>query len=186
MAYPTTHDHARTHRTWSTLATAILMIALLDFVLHLIRAVIAGRIFDAILDGHFAPNSAQLYLVLFCLISGVVGMATAIVSMDHARVWNEISRRSAWSVNMISFLLTILAAAVAIKFYTYSDAPAHDRKTETIGALSLVQIVTLFIHLMLLRILKRHQVVLVDVARPVDPTIPAGRPATGTTTAQYA
>jgi len=180
--YPTTHDGARTHRTWSALASAIMAIAFLDFALHLIRAIIAGRILDSIIDGHFVPSIAQSYLVLLCLISGVVGVATAIVSMDHSRVWNEVSRRSSWAVNMIPWLLTILASGLAIKFWTLDDAPYHDRLTDAIGALSLVQMVSMFIHLIMLRALKRHQVVLVDVARPVGTTTAAPVATSGTTT----
>ncbi|KAJ6724769.1 AWPM-19-LIKE FAMILY PROTEIN [Salix viminalis] len=67
------------------------------------------------LPAHFSPiffpmgNAATGFFVTFSLIAGVVGVASAIVGLNHTRFWNSDGIPSAASTAAIAWTLTLLA-----------------------------------------------------------------------------
>lgn len=74
---------------------------------------IAGAGLD--LPAHFSPiyfpmgNAATGFFVMFALIAGVVGAASAIAGINHIRNWNADSLPSALTAAAIAWSLTLLA-----------------------------------------------------------------------------
>ncbi|XP_058092303.1 membrane protein PM19L [Magnolia sinica] len=73
------------------------------------------------LPAHFSPiffpmgNAATGFFILFALIAGVVGAASAISGLNHYRSWNTNSLPSAASSAIIAWTLTLLAMGLACK-----------------------------------------------------------------------
>ncbi|KAB1208584.1 hypothetical protein CJ030_MR7G001007 [Morella rubra] len=80
---------------------------------------IIGPGFD--LPAHFSPiyfpmgNAATGFFVMFALIAGVVGAASAISGLNHLRSWTAESLPSAATVAAIAWTLTALAMGFACK-----------------------------------------------------------------------
>ncbi|CAK9139307.1 unnamed protein product [Ilex paraguariensis] len=80
---------------------------------------IIGPGFD--LPAHFSPiyfpmgNAATGFFVMFALLAGVVGVASAISGANHIRSWNVDSLPSAASAATIAWTLTLLAMGFACK-----------------------------------------------------------------------
>ncbi|KAK9267697.1 hypothetical protein L1049_010129 [Liquidambar formosana] len=80
---------------------------------------IIGPGFD--LPAHFSPiyfpmgNAATGFFVMFALIAGVVGAASAISGANHVRSWNPNSMPAAASAATIAWTLTLLAMGFACK-----------------------------------------------------------------------
>lgn len=76
---------------------------------------------DFYLPAHFSPiyfpmgNAATGFFVLFALIAGVVGAASAIVGLNHVRSWHLDSMPAAVSAATIAWSLTLLAMGFAWK-----------------------------------------------------------------------
>ncbi|XP_044461243.1 membrane protein PM19L [Mangifera indica] len=87
------------------------------------RAIEHGFIIGAGLDlpAHFSPiyfpmgNAATGFFVMFALIAGVVGAASAIAGINHIRNWNADSLPSALIAAAIAWSLTLLAMGFACK-----------------------------------------------------------------------
>lgn len=64
---------------------------------------------------HYSPiyfpmgNGATGFFVIFALIAGVVGAASAIAGVNHIRSWNSDSLPAAASAAVIAWTLTLLA-----------------------------------------------------------------------------
>ncbi|KAG8365587.1 hypothetical protein BUALT_Bualt18G0120900 [Buddleja alternifolia] len=73
------------------------------------------------LPAHFSPiyfpmgNAATGFFVLFALIAGVVGVASAISGLNHIRRWDLDSLPAAASAATIAWTLTLLAMGFACK-----------------------------------------------------------------------
>ncbi|KAL3851443.1 hypothetical protein ACJIZ3_013325 [Penstemon smallii] len=80
---------------------------------------VIGPGFD--LPAHFSPiyfpmgNAATGFFVLFSLIAGVVGVASAISGLNHLRFWDRESLPAAASAATIAWSLTLLAMGFAWK-----------------------------------------------------------------------
>ncbi|KAL3520095.1 hypothetical protein ACH5RR_018244 [Cinchona calisaya] len=80
---------------------------------------IIGPGFD--LPAHFSPvyfpmgNAATGFFVVFAMIAGVVGVASAITGLNHLRIWNIDSLPVAASAATIAWSLTLLAMGFACK-----------------------------------------------------------------------
>ena len=67
------------------------------------------------LPAHFPPvffpigNWATGFFVVFALIAGVVGAASAIAGVNHLRLWNYDSMHPAASSAIVAWALTLLA-----------------------------------------------------------------------------
>ncbi|XP_010273381.1 PREDICTED: uncharacterized protein LOC104608952 [Nelumbo nucifera] len=112
------------------LATGLL---LLNFCMCVIVASIGGWAINRAIDhgfvigpslelpAHFSPiyfpmgNAATGFFVLFAVIAGVVGGASAIAGLNHIRSWNVNSLPSAASVAIIAWTLILLAMGLACK-----------------------------------------------------------------------
>ncbi|KAJ6949621.1 hypothetical protein NC651_003568 [Populus alba x Populus x berolinensis] len=95
---------------------------------------IIGPGFD--LPAHFSPiyfpmgNAATGFFVMFALIAGVVGVASAIVGLNHIRTWTGDSLPSAASAAAVSWTLTLLATGFACKEIDLSIRNARLRTME--------------------------------------------------------
>nr|XP_016448765.1 PREDICTED: uncharacterized protein LOC107773851 [Nicotiana tabacum] len=73
------------------------------------------------LPAHFSPiyfpmgNAATGFFVVFALISGVVGVASALSGFNHIRYWNIDSLQAAASAAIIAWGFTLLATGFAWK-----------------------------------------------------------------------
>ncbi|XP_041027563.1 membrane protein PM19L-like [Juglans microcarpa x Juglans regia] len=80
---------------------------------------IIGPGFD--LPAHFSPiyfpmgNAATGFFVMFALLAGVVGAASALSGLNHLRTWNAQSLPSAATAALIAWTLTVLAMGFACK-----------------------------------------------------------------------
>ncbi|GMY37835.1 membrane protein PM19L-like [Fagus crenata] len=80
---------------------------------------IIGPGFD--LPAHFSPiyfpmgNAATGFFVTYAMIAGVVGVASAIVGLNHLRAWHSDSLPSAAAAAAIAWTLTVLAMGFACK-----------------------------------------------------------------------
>ncbi|KAK6133564.1 hypothetical protein DH2020_032693 [Rehmannia glutinosa] len=87
------------------------------------RAIDHGFIIGPGLDlpAHFSPiyfpmgNAATGFFVMFALIAGVVGVASAISGLNHIRYWDVDSLSAAASAASIAWTLTLLAMGFACK-----------------------------------------------------------------------
>ncbi|XP_011045325.1 PREDICTED: uncharacterized protein LOC105140263 [Populus euphratica] len=88
------------------------------------------------LPAHFSPiffpmgNAATGFFVTFSLIAGVVGVASAIVGLNHIRSWHRDSMPSAASAAAIAWALTLLAMGFASKEIELSIRNARLRTME--------------------------------------------------------
>ncbi|KAJ6965842.1 membrane protein PM19L-like [Populus alba x Populus x berolinensis] len=95
---------------------------------------IIGPGFD--LPAHFSPiyfpmgNAATGFFVMFALIAGVVGVASAIAGLNHIRTWTGDSLPSAASAAAVSWTLTLLATGFACKEIELSIRNARLRTME--------------------------------------------------------
>ena len=70
---------------------------------------------DFYLPAHFSPiyfpmgNAATGFFVVFSLIAGVVGVASAMAGVNHVRSWHLDSMPAAVSAAIIAWSLTLLA-----------------------------------------------------------------------------
>ncbi|KAJ6416888.1 hypothetical protein OIU84_002720 [Salix udensis] len=88
------------------------------------------------LPAHFSPiffpmgNAATGFFVTFSLIAGVVGVASAIVGLNHTRFWSSDGIPSAASTAVIAWTLTLLAMGFASKEIELSIRNARLRTME--------------------------------------------------------
>ncbi|KAF9672564.1 hypothetical protein SADUNF_Sadunf11G0055300 [Salix dunnii] len=88
------------------------------------------------LPAHFSPiyfpmgNAATGFFVTFSLIAGAVGVASAIVGLNHTRSWSSDSIPSAASTAAIAWTLTLLAMGFASKEIELSIRNARLRTME--------------------------------------------------------
>jgi hypothetical protein len=103
------------------------LLLLLNLCMYFIPAVIGGWAVNVAIDhgfiigpelllpAHFHPiffhigNFATGFFVVFSLIAGVVGIASAIVSFTHLRFWNYHSLQPAAAMGLLAWALTVLA-----------------------------------------------------------------------------
>ncbi|MQM04034.1 hypothetical protein Taro_036822 [Colocasia esculenta] len=103
------------------------LLLVLNFCMYVIVAAIGGWALDVAIDlgfiigpelrlpAHFSPvsfpigNAATGFFVIFALIAGVVGAASAIAGVNHLRSWNRDTMPAAMSSGVIAWALTLLA-----------------------------------------------------------------------------
>lgn len=113
--------------------SAASLLLVLNFCMYVIVLVIAAWAMNKAIDhgfiigagfnlpAHFSPiyfpigNAATGFFVLFSLIAGVVGVASAICSLYHIRYWYYDSLPSAAAAATIAWTLTLLAMGFAWK-----------------------------------------------------------------------
>lgn len=104
-----------------------LLLLLLNLCMYVILAIIGGWALNVAIDrgfiigpelrlpAHFHPiffpigNFATGFFVLFSLIAGVVGIASAMVGFNHLRFWNYESQQPAAALGIVAWALTVLA-----------------------------------------------------------------------------
>ncbi|KAH7568638.1 hypothetical protein ACOSP7_011664 [Xanthoceras sorbifolium] len=88
------------------------------------------------LPAHFSPiyfpmgNAATGFFVMFALIAGVVGAASAIAGLNHIRNWTADSLPAAASAASIAWTLTLLAFGFACKEIDLSNRNVRLRTME--------------------------------------------------------
>jgi len=108
-----------------------LLLLLLNLCLYTILAIIGGWALNLSIErgfvigpelrlpAHFHPiffpigNFATGFFVLFSLIAGVVGIASAMVGFNHLRFWNYHSLQPAVALGLLAWALTVLAMGLA-------------------------------------------------------------------------
>ncbi|XP_050232348.1 membrane protein PM19L [Mercurialis annua] len=91
---------------------------------------------DFSLPAHFSPiyfpmgNAATGFFVMFALIAGVVGAASALAGLNHIRSWTADSLPAAASVAAIAWSLTLLAMGFGCKEIELHNRNARLRTME--------------------------------------------------------
>ncbi|XP_010926217.1 membrane protein PM19L-like [Elaeis guineensis] len=109
------------------------LLVFLNFCMYVIVAAIGGWAINIAIDrgfiigpelglpAHFPPiffpigNAATGFFVMFALIAGVVGAASAIAGSNHIRFWTYDSLQPAASSGIIAWALTLIAMGLACK-----------------------------------------------------------------------
>ncbi|THU45713.1 hypothetical protein C4D60_Mb02t20890 [Musa balbisiana] len=104
------------------------------------------------LPAHFPPvyfpigNFATGFFVVFALIAGTVGAASAIAGFNHIRFWNYDSMQPAASSAVTAWLLTLLAMGLACKEIVLDGRNARLRTMEAfLIILSVTQLVYILV-----------------------------------------
>jgi len=89
----------------------------LNFILYLISAAIAGSLLNKAFDhgSYTFGNTATEIFLTFVLIASVVGLASVLAGAHHLLAWNSSSLAAAAAAATIAWLLTLLAMGVACK-----------------------------------------------------------------------
>ncbi|KAK6123934.1 hypothetical protein DH2020_042143 [Rehmannia glutinosa] len=109
---------------------------------------IIGAGFD--LPPHFSPiyfpmgNAATGFFVVYALIAGVVGIASAISGLNHFRYWDVDSLPAAASVATIAWTLTLLAMGFAWKEI---DLHIRNARLRTMEAFIIILSVTQLVYI---------------------------------------
>jgi len=83
------------------------------------------------LPAHFSPiyfpigNAATGFFVIFAVIAGVVGVASALAGFHHVRAWSAESLPAAASAGFVAWTLTLLAMGYVFT-YTARESVAAD------------------------------------------------------------
>ncbi|XP_010916116.1 membrane protein PM19L-like [Elaeis guineensis] len=91
---------------------------------------------ELVLPAHFAPiffpigNAATGFFVMFALIAGVVGAASALAGLNHIRFWNYDSLQPAASSGIIAWALTLIPMGLACKEINLGGRNARLRTME--------------------------------------------------------
>ncbi|XP_078174961.1 membrane protein PM19L-like [Carex rostrata] len=141
---------------------AISVLLLLNFFMYLILALIGGWAINKAIDhgfiigqelqlpAHFKPiffpigNFATGFFVVFAVIAGVVGAASAISGFNHMRFWNYDSLQPAATTGLIAWFLTLLAMGLACKEI---NLEGRNAKLRTMEAFTIILSVTQFLYI---------------------------------------
>jgi len=85
------------------------------------------------LPAHFSPiyfpigNAATGFFVIFAVIAGVVGAASALAGFHHVRAWSAESLPAAASAGFIAWMLTLLAMGYVLIYLLHANRSILDR-----------------------------------------------------------
>ncbi|CAO2181573.1 unnamed protein product [Urochloa humidicola] len=140
-----------------------LLLLLLNLCLYTILAIIGGWALNVSVErgfiigpelrlpAHFHPiffpigNFATGFFVLFSLIAGVVGIASAMVGFAHLRFWSYHSLQPAAALGLVAWALTVLAMGLACREISFDRRNA---KLGTMEAFTIVLTVTQFFYVL--------------------------------------
>ncbi|KAL6850269.1 hypothetical protein ACP4OV_020896 [Aristida adscensionis] len=140
-----------------------LLLLLLNLCMYIILAVIGGWAVNVGIDrgfiigpglrlpAHFHPiffpigNFATGFFVVFSLIAGVVGIASAIAGFTHIHFWNYHSLQPAAAFGLLAWALTLLAMGLACQEISLDRRNA---KLGTMEAFTIVLTVTQFFYVL--------------------------------------
>ncbi|CAO2175273.1 unnamed protein product [Urochloa humidicola] len=140
-----------------------LLLLLLNLCLYTILAIIGGWALNVSVErgfiigpelrlpAHFHPiffpigNFATGFFVLFSLIAGVVGIASAMVGFAHLRFWSYHSLQPAAALGLVAWALTVLAMGLACQEISFDRRNA---KLGTMEAFTIVLTVTQFFYVL--------------------------------------
>ncbi|XP_010924094.1 membrane protein PM19L [Elaeis guineensis] len=141
------------------------LLLVLNFCMYAIVATISGWALDVAIHrgftigpgfevpAHFSPiffpigNGATGFMVIFALVAGVVGAATAIAGVDHIRSWNYDSLPSAVSSGIAAWALTLLAMGLACKEI---ELEGRNARLRTIEAFLIILSATQLIYILVI------------------------------------
>ncbi|XP_073038857.1 membrane protein PM19L-like [Primulina huaijiensis] len=91
-----------------------------NFVVYLIVVGLAGWSLDKYIDGeqnhpHLGGNPSTIFLLIFALIAGTMGICSVFQGYMQARVWNSVGLASAATSAIISLGITALAFGLVCK-----------------------------------------------------------------------
>jgi len=87
----------------------------INFILYLIAACLAGWALNRQLDGRGVGNSVTSTFLPIALIASMVGLASVFAGTHHIRIWRGDSLAAAAATSLIAWLLTLLAMGLAAK-----------------------------------------------------------------------
>jgi hypothetical protein len=134
-----------------------LLLLLLNLCLYAILAILGGWALDVSIErgfvigpelrlpAHFHPiffpigNFATGFFVLFSLVAGVVGAASAMVGFNHLRCWSYHSLQPAAAFGLVAWALTVLAMGLACQEISL------DRRNAKLVCMSIIY-VYIYIH----------------------------------------
>ncbi|CAK9251484.1 unnamed protein product [Sphagnum jensenii] len=90
-------------------------LAVINFILYLIAAALAGWALNKYIDGSGVGNAATQWFLPIALIASVVGLASILAGTHHLRVYRTDSLSAAHAAALIAWLLTLLAMGLAAK-----------------------------------------------------------------------
>lgn len=140
-----------------------LLLLLLNLCMYVILAIIGGWALNVAIDrgfiigpelrlpAHFHPiffpigNFATGFFVLFSLLAGVVGIASAIVGFNHLRFWNYHSLQPAAALGLLAWALTVLAMGLACQEISFDRRNA---KLGTMETFTIILTVTQFFYVL--------------------------------------
>ncbi|EER99977.1 hypothetical protein BDA96_03G000300 [Sorghum bicolor] len=140
-----------------------LLLLLLNLCMYVILAIIGGWALNVAIDrgfiigpelrlpAHFHPiffpigNFATGFFVLFSLLAGVVGIASAIVGFNHLRFWNYHSLQPAAALGLGAWALTVLAMGLACQEISFDRRNA---KLGTMETFTIILTVTQFFYVL--------------------------------------
>nr|CAD1823454.1 unnamed protein product [Ananas comosus var. bracteatus] len=130
------------------------LLLVLNFCMYVIVAALGGWAINAAihhgfliadtglaLPAHFSPiyfpmgNAATGFFVIFAVLAGVVGAASAIAGSHHIQSWNYESLPAAVSSAFIAWALTLLAMGLACKEI---DLHGRNAKLRTMEAFTII------------------------------------------------
>ncbi|RWR97351.1 hypothetical protein CKAN_02677900 [Cinnamomum micranthum f. kanehirae] len=103
------------------------------------------------LPAHFSPvyfpmgNAATGFFVIFALIAGVVGVASALAGINHLQSWNADSLPGAASAAIIAWTLTLLAMGLACKEI---ELEGRNTRLRTMEAFLIILSATQFLYIL--------------------------------------
>ncbi|KAH9567859.1 hypothetical protein CY35_03G047800 [Sphagnum magellanicum] len=90
-------------------------LAVINFILYLIAAILAGWALNKYIDDGSYGNAATRWFLPIALIASVVGLASILAGTHHLRVYRTDSLSAAHAAALIAWLLTLLAMGLAAK-----------------------------------------------------------------------
>ncbi|KAJ4707119.1 AWPM-19-like protein [Melia azedarach] len=124
-----------------------------NFVVYLIILGLAGWSLDKYINGeqnhpHLGGNTSTSFLLMFALISGVIGVCSVMAGFMHLRAWRSDSLAAASSLAIISASVTALAIGLVCKEIILGGH--RGKRLQTLEAFVIISLLSQLLYLGLL------------------------------------
>ncbi|KZV53870.1 hypothetical protein F511_00136 [Dorcoceras hygrometricum] len=124
-----------------------------NFVVYLIVVGLAGWSLDKYIDGeqnhpHLGGNPSTIFLVIFALIAGTMGLCSVFQGYMQVRVWNSVGLASAATSTAISLGITALSFGLVCKQITMGGH--RGKRLQTLEAFITISGISQLLYLLLL------------------------------------
>ncbi|KAL9158492.1 hypothetical protein ABFS82_08G072500 [Erythranthe guttata] len=122
-------------------------------VVYLILLGLSAWSLDKYIDGHqnhphLGGNPSTVFLLVYALIAGIIGLCSVILGFAHLRVWNNTTLASAATSAIISWAVTALAFGLVCKQITMGGH--RGKRLQTLEAFIAISGVSQLLYLLLL------------------------------------